>query len=1195
MPPDGEVCGSEEEIPPGETVLDVLPFGSLVTRPDDQKIVYLSPSMAGIIGKHYGALVGSDASHFFQYLVLSGGGSGVPGGAPDGTLCRFLSGKEKFFSWKSHRIVSHGTEYILDTFEEEGLLAWEGSFDPSPQTRHAGNIILKWTPDLRITYIERSSADYLGYTPEELLGKSLLRTILPEYESDGRPLLPIVEAIVCDPEEHSPYETEVIKKDGTRTRIMWSSRNLRGSDRKVVEYLSVGSIIRGQGESPPLRGSRHAVISVSKEGKVTAWDAIATEIFGYSESEVLGSDFIDLIVPESGREFHRKIVTAVLDAQSWIGGFIRGHGYRQGICLKKDGTRFPVELSVIPGPGMPTSPFSEGVVIVIRDLTEDWETECQQMRYARNIALLSGTAMAFVEMDDESDIYGFVGKQIQSLAGKSIVIVSTYTPKDRYFSPRVVLAEDAKRMIYVSTLGSDGVGSCFPITDEMEAFITRERGIIRAPGLHEIMGMTVPPEVCSTLEAELGIKAGYVIPFVRRDQIFGCAIVLTKESAKLRNPDILEAFMNQTAVALQRHHVGEALKESERTARVLLDATSDLAFLTDRKGKVISYNEAARVVFGRGLARQEIGEIIGPIFASGLHEAFDAAARSGESSQFETAWRERVCLVRVSPVGCPDHEVTRFAVFIRDVTDARRAEEALMIANRYLNNTIEHLPDAILVTDADGRVVSWNRAMEELTGVRKDEILGKGDYAYAVPFYGRRRPMLIDLVGAGEDKVREMYPGFRRMDGLIHSYVITELHAGEGRSLHLSATASSIVDHEGTVVGRIEAIRDVTIEKTMEEEYLRNEKLESIGLLAGGIAHDFNNILTSILGNVTLSRMKIRNGSSPEENLRDAEHAVKKARAITQQLLTFSHGGAPVLETVEPPDFSSLVMETAEFVLRGSKTSLKATFDPDLWQVNIDQAQFSQVVQHLIINADQAMPDGGTVQIKVQNRVVDEDSPVPPGRYVVLSVADTGRGIPTDHLTRIFDPYFTTRGEGHGLGLATVRSIVKNHGGYIIAASDPQGSVFTVYLPATSTMGRREGTGDRERERRLPERGAHILFMDDDRGVLSSIVPLLESEGYCVTAASDGGEAVREYLAAYESGRPFDLVIMDLTVPGGMGGVEAIKKLRKTDPSVKAIVSSGYSTDPVMSAYQEYGFVGVVRKPYPIDELFAEVRRVLSL
>ncbi|MBP2146910.1 PAS domain S-box-containing protein [Methanofollis sp. W23] len=1197
MPPGEEERGPEEDGPPWEIVLGVLPFGSLVTRPDDPEIVYLSPSMAGILGTHYHTLAGSDASQFFQYLVLPGGGVGMPGGAPDGTLCRFLSGKEKFFSWKSHRIVSHGTKYILDTFEEEGLLGWEGSFDPSIQARHAGNIILKWTPDLRITYIERSSADYLGYIPEELLGKPLLKTFLPEYESDGRSLLPIVETIIRDPEENSPYEAEVIKKDGTRARIIWFSRNLRGSDGEVVEYLSVGSEIREQGGAPPHPDSRHAVISVSREGKVTAWDGVATEIFGYSESEVLGSDFIDLIVPESRRELHRKIVTAVQDAQSWIRGFIRGHGYRQGICLKKDGTRFPVELSVIPGPGVPTSPFSEGVVIAIRALTLDREAECQQIRYARNIALLSGTAMAFVEMDDGSDIYGFVGKQIQSLAGRSIVVVSAYSSQDRSFSPQVVLAEDTERAAYMNALGSDVVGSSFLIPDEVETLITTERGIIRAPGLHEAMLMTCPPDVCTVLEEKLGILGTYVIPFVRRDQVFGVAIVLTKESPRLRNPDIIEAFMNQTAVALQRHHVGEALKESEKTARALLDATPDLAFLTDRKGRVISYNEAARLAFRRKntFIRQKIGDIAGPGCVPGLHEAFDTVAGSGKSTQLEMTWKEQVCLVRVSPVSGPDREVTGFAVFIRDITDSRRAEEALMVANRYLNNTIEHLPDAILVTDTDGRVVSWNCAMEELSGIRKDEILGEGDYAYAVPFYGIRRPILIDMAEAGEEEVREMYPMARRMDGLIHSYVTADLHAGDGRALHLSATASPIVDHDGRVVGRIESIRDVTMEKAMEEEYLRNEKLESIGLLAGGIAHDFNNILTSVLGNITLSRMKIREGSSPDTNLEEAENTVKKARAITQQLLTFSQGGAPILETVEPLDFSSLVLETAEFVLRGTRSSFEAAFDPGLWQVSIDQAQFSQVIQHLAVNADQAMPDGGKIQINVHNRVVEEDGPVPPGRYVVLSVADTGTGIPTEHLPRIFDPYFTTRGDGYGLGLATVRSIVRNHGGYITAASGLQGSVFTVYLPATSTQGQREFAGDREKGERPHKREARILFMDDDRGVLSSIVPLLESEGYCVTAASEGSEAVREYITASESGRPYDLVIMDLTVPGGMGGVEAIAELRKIDPSVRAIVSSGYSTDPVMSAYQEYGFAGVVRKPYPIDELFAEVRRVLSL
>ncbi|WP_246589143.1 PAS domain S-box protein [Methanofollis formosanus] len=932
------------------------------------------------------------------------------------------------------------------------------------------------------------------------------------------------------------------------------------------------------------------------EGKVTGWDEVAIKTFGYSEMEALGADFIDLVVPETGRPFHRRLVRAVQHSQSWIGGFISGHGYRQGICLKKDGTRFPVELSVIPGPGMPASPFSEGAVVVIRGLAEEWEAECRQMRYARNIGLLSGTAMAFVEMDGGPEIYDFIGRQIRSLAGNSIVTVNSYDPEDRSFCTRAVFAEEEERAAYVAAVGCDVVGSRFPITDQEEVLFSAERGISRASGLYKVLTRTVPCDICTFLESELGIKAIYVIPFVRRDRIFGCAIILVKESARLENADIIEAFMNQAAVAIQRHYVAEALRESEKTARALLDATPDLAFLTDHEGGILSYNEPARVAFGedRCLTCQKVEMILGAEFAYHLHEAFGSARISGKSVQLETKGDEQVFLVKVSPFTGPDYEVTRFAVFIRDVTDARRAEEALMIANRHLNDTIEHLPDAILVIDRQGRVVSWNRAMEELTGVRKDEILGEGGHAYAVPFYGGRRPMLIDLVEAGADEVRALYPEVRRMDGPILSCVRSNLQVGEGRPLHLSATASPIIDRDGKVVGSIESIRDVTMEKTMEEEYLRNEKLESIGLLAGGIAHDFNNILTSVLGNITLSRMKIEDGRSLDHNLREAERAVKKAQAITQQLLTFSRGGAPVLETVEQPNFSSMVLETAEFVRRGIKSSFKATFDPDLWQVSIDPAQFSQVIQNLMFNADQAMPCGGTIRIEARNRMFIEDGTVPAGSYVVFSVADTGMGIPADHLSRIFDPYFTTKGEGRGLGLATVRSIVKNHGGSVTAVSDQHGSVLTVYLPAASE-GMGEMSGGVETEGYSVESDAHILFMDDDEGVLSSIVPLLESEGYCVTAASEGGEAIRQYTAAYESGRPFDLVIMDLTVPGGMGGVEAIDKLRKTDPSVKAIVSSGYSTDPVMGSYREYGFAGVVRKPYPIDELFAEVRRVLSM
>ena len=383
-------------------------------------------------------------------------------------------------------------------------------------------------------------------------------------------------------------------------------------------------------------------------------------------------------------------------------------------------------------------------------------------------------------------------------------------------------------------------------------------------------------------------------------------------------------------------------------------------------------------------------------------------------------------------------------------------------------------------------------------------------------------------------------------------------------------------------------------EASLQADLQRAGKLESLGLLAGGIAHDFNNLLTVVMGNLSLARLDGGLEPEVENSLRDAERAAARARDLTQQLLTFAKGGAPIQAAVLLPD---VVREVAEFALRGSKVRCVFDIPADLWPANVDKGQIGQVVQNIVINAMQAMPEGGAINVSMRNEDVGTElGPVlAPGRYLHLAFTDHGHGIRPGDLEKIFDPYFTTKKNGSGLGLATVHSIVKKHNGHIFAESPAgNGTTFHIWLPAARGAPAEQAASE-EVAPPAPGAGkARLLFMDDEFAIRTVGCALLSRAGYAVTAVSEGGEALREYAEAVKDGRPYSVVILDLTIPGGMGGSQAMEQLLKLDPGVRAIVCSGYSNDAVLSNYAAYGFRGMVSKPYEAGDLIMAVERVLK-
>jgi PAS domain S-box-containing protein len=511
---------------------------------------------------------------------------------------------------------------------------------------------------------------------------------------------------------------------------------------------------------------------------------------------------------------------------------------------------------------------------------------------------------------------------------------------------------------------------------------------------------------------------------------------------------------------------------------------------------------------------------------------------------------------------------------VRDISERKRAEETLRASQNFLQTIIETEPECVKLLDSDGALLMMNRAgLAMIDAASLDQVRGTSLYDLIAPECHEAFKANVAMVFEGKSGTLEF-----DMIGI------------KGRRLRLETHAVPLRDENNEISALLGVTRDITERKKLEDELIKAQKLESVGLLAGGIAHDFNNLLTAILGNVSLAKMYLNADHKAFARLVEAENASLRARGLTLQLLTFARGGAPVKKTTS---IRELIQEASHFALRGSDVRCELAIPGDLRPVDVDEGQISQVIHNLVINADQSMPEGGTISIACENVSISAKDafPVREGDYVRISLKDQGIGIVKEHLPKIFDPYFTTKQKGSGLGLATSYSIIKRHDGHITVESEPGvGTTFHLYLPASS----QEIVANEAGEQPCPPGEGRILVMDDEDIVRTVASDMLNSLGYEVEVAGDGAEAIALFSKARASGKGFDAVIMDLTVPGGMGGKEAVKRLIEIDPAAKAIVSSGYSNDPVMADYGKYGFAGVIAKPYTMSNLRDAVGRALK-
>ena len=772
----------------------------------------------------------------------------------------------------------------------------------------------------------------------------------------------------------------------------------------------------------------------------------------------------------------------------------------------------------------------------------------------------------------------------------------------------------------------------------------------------------------------------------------------------------------------ERNHAHQALLQSEKKYATLFNQSNDGILLHDLEGNILEANDKALDMFGTSqaeLLKRTIPELHPKEALPASQQAFDETRQKG-SANFEIPFEKKDGRVFWAEVSSRVLDIDGEHVvlgLIRDISDRKRTEDEIKSTNKRLAQIIDFLPDATFVIDVRGRIIAWNRAMEKLTGMAARDMIGKGDYEYALPIYGRRRPLLIDLVLEPRAELESRYAYLTwNGDSVTAETVISPW--GSGKDVHLWGTATVLYNEQEEVIGAIESIRDITDRKHNEEalreseakyrflvdnttdgifiiqdwrikvpntrlseitgysqqemesipflelvhpsdrdmvqdvhlrrmagervpesssfwvitksgdnilvdlsavvitwlsrpatlntlrdrthQYQREKQLEraqrmeSIGTLAGGIAHDFNNLLMAIQGGVSILLLKKGQDDWDYERLKSIEQYVQDGAELTQQLLGFARGGKFESRTLDP---LALIEQSSRMFGRTRKElTIETRFPETTWQIEADPGQMEQVLLNLYINAWQAMTDGGTLTLGLANVRIDRDDPhvedIEPGKYVRISVGDNGVGMDAETQKRIFDPFFTTKdiGRGTGLGLASVYGIIKNHKGFIEVSSEPgTGSTFDLYLPA-SPMSPEESSVGADTMDQANSRGETILLVDDEDMILEVTHELLASSGYRVLKARGGHQALDMFERHIDE---IDVVLLDMIMPG-MNGAETYDRLKSIDPTVKVILTSGYSLDGQAEKIFAKGCNGFLQKPFSIDSLSEKISEIMN-
>ncbi len=644
----------------------------------------------------------------------------------------------------------------------------------------------------------------------------------------------------------------------------------------------------------------------------------------------------------------------------------------------------------------------------------------------------------------------------------------------------------------------------------------------------------------------------------------------------------LSVFAQRASLEMSRKKAEEERKKSADMLNAIIDNATAVIFMKDPEGRFMVMNRWYERNFGVK-TEDLIGKTDYDLFPKETADRLRENDRKVVEGGVPVSLEEEM----VEPDGLMHTYITvKFPMpgykgaicgIATDITGRKRTEEELKKSAKRLKEAQQIARIGNWEWDIVNNTLFWSDEIYRIFGLKPNEF-GATYEAFLKSVHPEDRESVMNAVN---DAHLSGAPY-----SIEHRIVLPD---GSVRTVHEDGRV--ILSDDGAPVRMAGTVQDITEHKKTEAELLKAQKLESIGALAGGIAHDFNNILLGVLGNVTIAKNYLPEGGRVYSLLTEVEKAADRAKNLTRQLLTFSRGGEPVKE-VAP--IAALVKDSAALVLRESGTSSSFDIPDGLWMVEMDEGQMSQVINNIVLNAEQAMDGKGVIEISVENITVTpcDGLPAAGGDYVRITVKDSGTGIPERLLNRIFDPFFTTRQKASGLGLAVSYSIVKKHNGFIqVSSVEGKGSVFQVYLPAV----RKTAESARETGKTAAAKAAGtVLVMDDEEIVRDVSGEMLNILGCKAVFAQDGEEAVELYRKALKEGRPFAAVILDLTIPGGMGGVEAVRRLLDIDPDVKAIVSSGYSKDPIMSDFRKYGFSGVIAKPYRVSDFSRAVKGVLE-
>lgn len=630
------------------------------------------------------------------------------------------------------------------------------------------------------------------------------------------------------------------------------------------------------------------------------------------------------------------------------------------------------------------------------------------------------------------------------------------------------------------------------------------------------------------------------------------------------------------------------LKDSEHYFQQIFNSVNDAIFIQEIKdGEIIDVNKTCLEIFGYDSKEEiiatgftKIHSGIAPYNVKGAIKIIEEIVKRQRSNFFEWQGRKKngeIIWTENSLSKINIHGEEKLMVLVRDIDKRKRAEQALEESEQKFRSLSETTATAIMIYQKEKWVYA-NPAAEKMCGYKQSELIHMNYWSFIAPEYREKARMI----------------GAKRQQGNtpINDYEMEIVcKDGSRKWVFIQGAQASF---KGNPAGLV-SVMDISERKQAEQEMMKIQKLESIGTLAGGIAHDFNNILMGIYGNISLAKKYSSTPGISVSYLDNAENSLQRAQELTSQLLTFAKGGAPLKTDLK---ISEVIKKSVSFILSGSDIFVEYSFDPNLWSLKADKGQINQVLTNMILNSRQAMPNGGEIVISAHNAILKEDNSVSleAGNYIKITIEDNGLGIKEKNLSKIFDPYFTTKEDGSGLGMATVYSIIKRHDGHISVSSKVhKGTSFSIYLPATD-LKEEELKPVKNTKIQLTDLKKHeysVLIVDDEKIVRDVLGNMLEALGYKVKAVSDGEKAILEYSESIRSGKKYDLIITDLTIPGRMGGKETAENIMKIDKTAKIIVSSGYSNDPVIANYQDYGFSGVLDKPVVIEKLNDVLSKIL--